>query len=104
VPGTVTVVEITDEQYRQIEIKTHYFDAISKSILPMPESEIERKQQEIINSDLRNYLDSTDWIVLRHLRQKTLEIPTSLTEEEFLELEQQRNDAAAKIINTFIRI
>jgi hypothetical protein len=97
VPNTVSVIEITDDQYRLIETQTHYFDIATKSILPVPNSELEKKQQETDNIQPRNYLDSTDWMILRHLRQQTLGIPTSLTEQEFLELEQKRNDAAAKI-------
>jgi hypothetical protein len=97
VPNTVSVIEITDDQYRLLEAQTHYFDIATNSILPVANSELEKKQQETDNIQPRNYLDSTDWMVLRHLRQKTLGIPTSLTEQEFLELEQKRNDAAAKI-------
>jgi len=97
VPDTVSVIEITDDQYRLIETQTHYFDIATNLILPVPNSELEKKQQEADNMQPRNYLDSTDWMILRHLRQQTLGISTSLTEQEFLELEQKRNDAAAKI-------
>lgn len=37
-------------------------------------------------------LTETDWLVLRHLRQKALEITTSLTEEQYIQLEEYRND------------
>jgi hypothetical protein len=36
-------------------------------------------------------------MVLRHLRQRTLGVSTSLTEQQFLDLEQRRDQAAAKI-------
>lgn len=39
----------------------------------------------------------TDWQVLRHIRQKALGVRTSLTEEEYLALELQRQDASTKI-------
>lgn len=43
-------------------------------------------------------LVSTDYKVLRHIRQQALNIPTTLTQEEYLTLEHQRNDASLKVI------
>lgn len=55
-------------------------------------------EQEKINSEALAFLDTTDFKVLRHIRQKALGQELSLSEEEYLILEQQRSDAAAKIV------
>ena len=68
VPSSVTVVEITDAQ------------------------------ADGANGQEREFLNSTDWKVLRHLRQKALNITTSLSDAEYIQLEQQREAAAARIV------
>lgn len=55
-------------------------------------------EQERINREAQEYLDATDWRVLRHIRQKTLGEQPSLTETEYLELEQTRSLKAKSII------
>lgn len=55
-------------------------------------------KQEQINIEAKAFLDATDFKVLRHIRQKALGQQLSLSEEEYLHLEQQRSDAAASII------
>ena len=55
-------------------------------------------EQEQTNADSMVFLASTDFQVLRHIRQKALGQELSLSEEEYLALEQQRADAAARII------
>jgi hypothetical protein len=64
----------------------------------VPSSELEQKERDVLNAVEREFLNSTDWKVMRHLRQKALGEPTSLTEEQYLELEQQRSDAASRIV------
>lgn len=54
--------------------------------------------QENTNSESLTYLAKTDWMVLRHLRQKTLGMETSLSEEEFIALEEARAEAASRIV------
>ena len=97
VPSTVQVVELSDDDYLKIQSLTHYFDVAEKRIVPVPDEELEKRQREKENVEPREYLISTDWMILRHMRQKTLGIATSLTDEEFVELERRRNEAAAKI-------
>jgi hypothetical protein len=97
VPDTVLVVEITDEDYNKIQDQTCYFDLSTKSVLPIPDTELEKRQVEKENVEPREFLNSTDWVILRHIRQKTLGISTTLSEQEFLDLEHRRNEAAAKI-------
>jgi len=97
VPSSVEVVEINDEDYLKIQNQTHYFDIVTKSTVPVPNEELEKRQQTKENIESREFLNTTDWMVLRHLRQRTLGVATSLTEEQFLDLEQRRHAAAAII-------
>ena len=53
--------------------------------------------QHAENRKLQKYLDSTDWQVLRHIRQCHLGEPTSLTSEAYTQLEKQRQQAANSI-------
>lgn len=98
VPETVSVVEITDDEHNKILENTHKFDISSRQVVVNSEYSLDRIEQEKLNSVEREFLRNTDWKILRHIRQKTLNQTTSLTEEEYLELEQQRADAAGRII------
>lgn len=51
------------------------------------------KMQDIINCRARKFLADTDWQVLRHSDQIALGMPTSLTEQEYADLLQQRQAA-----------
>lgn len=101
VPDTVEVVEITDEEYDWINGDTHKFDVTTKKVIPHKSSYIKAKaantEREQNNAVHRQLLSDTDWKVLRHIRQKALDTPTSLTEEEYIDLEEQRQLAASKI-------
>ena len=99
VPSTVQVVEITDEQYYRISSQTHYFDVPSRTVKEVAREVLDRKEIEVRNGIERDYLNSTDWMVLRHMRQKYLGIPTSMTEDQYRNLEQNRQAAAARIVN-----
>lgn len=103
VPETVTVFEISDEEYTGItQNKTHFFNLETNSVEEFPQEHLDseeiKKQQKISNAEKREFLNSTDWQVFRHLRQKALGQDTTLTEEEYLALEQSRADAAAAIV------
>jgi hypothetical protein len=54
--------------------------------------------QDAINAEAQAFLSATDFKVMRHIRQKALGQELSLSEEEYLALEQQRSDAAASIV------
>jgi hypothetical protein len=97
VPNSVEVVEITDSQAAQIAARTHYFDVASKSVTVVPAEVTAQKAVAVANGQEREFLNSTDWKVLRHIRQKALNIPTSLSDAEYQILEQQRQAAAARI-------
>ena len=98
VPSSVAVVEITDSQAEQLRAQTHNFDVASRTIVAVAADVAVQQAQELANGLEREFLNSTDWKILRHIRQKALNITTSLTDAEYLQLEQQRQDAAARII------
>ena len=102
VPDSVTVVEITDEEAKQINEKTHFLD-LDNVVKPRPQEDLDAestaKQLELDNAEKRAFLSSTDWKVMRHIRQLALGIPTTLTEEEYVALEHERQETANSIIN-----
>lgn len=95
VPSSIEVVTITDDQFNQIVAQTHRFDVATKTVISVDQSS---KERERLNAVEREFLRSTDWQILRHIRQTALGQTTSLSNEEYLELEQQRADAAARIV------
>jgi regulator of protease activity HflC (stomatin/prohibitin superfamily) len=98
VPNSVTVVEITDSQAKQIYDQTHLFDVASRTVIAVDSAITTQKAKDLANGQEREFLNSTDWKVLRHVRQKALNIPTSLSDAAYLQLEQQREAAAARIV------
>jgi len=98
VPNSVTVTVISDDDYNKINQQTHYFDIATSTVLPQQQDKIERLEALEINKKHQQFLSSTDWQVLRHIRQEALGVPTSLSEAEYLDLELSRNQAAAQII------
>jgi len=100
VPETVQVVEISDEDYNGIKNQTHYFDIIDKTVKVVSVEETRKKEIEIANALEREFLNNTDWKILRHMRQKFLGLTTSLSEQEFRDLEHKRHQAAKRIVQT----
>ena len=98
VPSTITVVEISDEQYQMLTDGTHFFDTDIMAISPLSDQIIQGNKLVDENADKREYLRSTDWMVLRHVREKALGLETSLTEDKYLELEQKRQETADSIV------
>ena len=98
VPNTVSVITIADEQHQQIMNQTHRFDVASNTVVPVDSTILAEKEQHRLNGIEREFLNSTDWKILRHLRQKALNVPTTLTDAQYIELEQQRQAAAARIV------
>ena len=97
VPSSVQVQVISDAEYQQLQNETHYFDVVFMSVQPVDSSILDRKAVEVKNAQYRAFLNNTDWKILRHLREATLGLPHSLTDDEYRALEQQRADAAANI-------
>ena len=98
VPSTVSITTITDEQHQQIMDQTHRFDVASNTVISVDSAILAEKEQYRLNGIEREFLNSTDWKILRHMRQKALNVPTALTDLQYLELEQQRQAAAARIV------
>lgn len=98
VPDTVEIVKISDADYIGMhqQYPTKRFDIATKSVIDIDNSEQEARDK--INAEAREFLNSTDWKVLRHMRELALGESTSLTEEEYIILEQQRSEAAARIV------
>jgi|AntAceMinimDraft_12_1070368.scaffolds.fasta_scaffold111570_2 hypothetical protein len=97
VPKSVEVLEISDLEAEELNQGKRYYDSIDKKTKAV--------KKEILDSmDSSNksqaYLNSTDWMILRHMRQLTLGIATSLSDSEYLKLEKSRQAAAMKIIKT----
>lgn len=97
VPVTVQVIAISGEQYAQIQAQTHYFDVMLLSVQPMPDHILQAKQEQEHNRACLRYLIDTDWKVLRHIRQLHLGEPTSLTADEYTQLERERAQMADQI-------
>ena len=91
------MVEITDSQAAQIAAQTHYFDVPSRSVTAVAAGITAQRAADVANGQEREFLNSTDWKILRHIRQKALNISTSLSDAEYIQLEQQREAAAARI-------
>jgi hypothetical protein len=103
VPETHTVIEISNEEYESIvTAKTHYFDLTDLSVKSYAQDYLDasttKEAQRIANAEKRYFLENSDWKVMRHIREKALEQSTSLTDSEYLALEQARADAAAAIV------
>jgi len=88
---------ITDAEYAQIQAQTHYWDVTTSSVQPQPEHVRQMQAQQALNQACVRYLTSTDWQVLRHIRQIHLGEPTSLSPEEYTQLETERARRAALI-------
>lgn len=97
VPDGVEVIEITDEDMSLIEGGKYHFDVNTKAVALRPASELQAEADYKANIEHLEFLNSTDWKVLRHTREKALGIATSLTDEQYLELEQARENAARAI-------
>ena len=101
-PDGVTAYSITEAEKLSLDENTHYFDSTTLTVKPRPteilQTEAAAKAIELANAGYRAFLDSTDWQVLRHIRQQSLGIETSLTQQEYLDLENQRHQAALSVI------
>jgi hypothetical protein len=97
VPSSVTVIEISDIDYSNIENKTHFFNTSTNAVEPLTTEQLAQLQTFNQNNERYEFLNSTDWKVLRHIREKALGVETSMTEQEYLDLETQRQEVAKSI-------
>ena len=98
-----TAREITSEAHQeflnnQSKVKINPETLQVEELPPPTQEELAIINQQNINAEASNFLSSTDWKVIRHLGQKALNITTSLTEQEYLALEQQRQEARQRIV------
>lgn len=98
VPSSVSIVEISDAENNQLVAGTHRFDVASKQVVLQDQTILDERAAEKANADSLEFLRSTDWKVLRHIREKALGVSTSMTEAQYIELEHQRAAAAARVI------
>jgi hypothetical protein len=91
VPSTVLIHEISDADFWQLQKNTHYFDTSLKII---KEKTSEMTPSYLKAAQNREFLNSTDWKILRHIREQALSKSTTLSQAEYLELERQRDLAA----------
>lgn len=97
VPASVKVICISDAEHAHIQAQTHYFDVDQLKVLTMPDHVLEMKANQDHNRACLKYLMDTDWKVLRHIRQLHLGEPTSLTADEYTQLERERARMADQI-------
>ena len=103
VPKTHTVVEISDAEHESIvTAKTHYFDLTDNTVKSYSQTHLDteaaKETQRIANAEKRKFLAQSDWKVMRHIREKALGQTTTLTDQQYLDLEQSRATAAAAIV------
>ena len=98
VPESVKLYHITDEEQAKIESDTHYFDMVSKTVVSRPQEHLDIRERQKQNISKYEYLRSTDWVVMRHIREKALGLETSISEEEYLELEAKRQEVSKSIV------
>lgn len=89
-------VEILDEDDMSFEPKQ--FETIPSEYTIEVEDISAQVDQEKINEEAQAFLDKTDFKILRHYGQVSLGIELSLTEEEYLILENQRQEARERIV------
>ena len=75
-PESVSVVPIPDEDHQLIADQTHIFDVDLLGIRALANKEL-NDLFDADNANKRKFLNSTDWKVLRHIREKALGISTS---------------------------
>jgi hypothetical protein len=101
-PAEFNVYPITEAEKLGMDTGTHYFDLTTNTIQAKPAEVLQAEQDikaiKIANAGYRTFLGSTDWQVLRHIRQQSLGMATSLTQQEYLDLENQRHQAALSVI------
>lgn len=99
VPDGIEVFAITDDQYILIANNTHYFSPKEKKVIEIPKEVAEHQLALKAKKNDKSFLAETDWKVLRHIRELALKLPTTLSEEEYITLEEKRQAVAKAIVN-----
>jgi hypothetical protein len=98
VPQSVTVVEISDVDYNNIQNQTHFFNTSTLTVDGLTTEQLSQNSITNENNQKREFLNSTDWKVLRHIREKAIGVETTMTEQEYLDLEAERQTVAKSIL------
>lgn len=99
VPDSIIVQEISDEDSEKIISGYYYYDIKKRKVLEIQGDDLKQLVIRDNNIKNQNILNDTDWIILRHLREKALNIATSISDAEYLETEKLRQQAAKAIVN-----
>jgi hypothetical protein len=97
VPASIEVIKLSPEEDLLLNDSKYQFDVGTKKFVLKDSTTVEAEAAKEISAKNVQYLQSTDWMVLRHIRQHALGVNTSLTEQEYLDLEAERNIAASKV-------
>lgn len=92
VPETIKICKILKTDYQNLMAGTHKFDASSETCI-----EVKPEIDELKRQKYKNYLIDSDWIVMRHMREKFLGLPTTLSDSEFLAFETKRQNISKLI-------
>ena len=87
VPDTISIEPITDAKYRSITDGKSYYDAIKREVVKVATQIIKSEEK---SKKAAAFLNSTDWKVLRHIRETGLGIEPSLSDAEYIKLEKER--------------
>jgi hypothetical protein len=88
--GAIVQEAIPARTHREVKLRAEY----TVEVVDITEAVALEK----LSTEALRYLESTDWKVLRHIRQKALGITTSMNDEEYLEFELGRVEAANKVV------
>jgi hypothetical protein len=91
VPTTVTVTLVSNQDHQLITSGECWFNVDSHCVETRPDSARQLEEEQRRQAEHRAFLQRTDWQVMRHIREQALGQPTTLTQEEYLELERQRD-------------
>jgi hypothetical protein len=95
VPKSVAVYKISDQEQAGIERGDLIFNPETCKVEEYHGAPALAAAKE---SDAASaYLASTDWRVLRHLREQVLGLTTTLSEKQYLELEALRHSASTRV-------
>jgi hypothetical protein len=96
-PLSVAVIEISDTDHARICAKELIFDVDRLEPVLMPQEVADLDLISNQNQQHLDFLNHTDWKILRHIRQQALGASTTLSQDDYLALEKQRESAAASI-------
>jgi len=97
-PDYVIQLECSDDDQQKILSGMYEFNAVERRVVQKSSVALAEIATQKSNAEKSHYLSSTDWKILRHLREKMLQVQTSMTEQEFIALEQERQAIAKSIV------